>query len=91
MKKVFIMIAEYAKNKTAIITEKHKQERRKRFPKELRFARMPEYMREVSEGLMLLQNAMGQIQNEQNQIMASLGITQGVLTKYGQQLGSFMQ
>lgn len=84
-------MAAYVKSKTLAVAGKYKEERRKRFPKEARFTRMPEYMRETADSLMQIQNMMMQLQNEQGQIMASFGLNQGTLARYAAQLGPFMQ
>lgn len=84
-------MADYVKSKTLTIAGRHKVERRKRFPKESRFTRMAEYMRETAESLMQIQNTMMQLQNEQGQIMGSFGLNQQNLARHAAQLGPFMQ
>ncbi len=63
IKKIFKLMADYVKSKTLAVAGKYKEDRRKRFPKEARFSRMPEYMRETAESLMQIQNIMMQLQN----------------------------
>lgn len=73
------------------ITTKLKVDRRKKFPHSKRFSEMGEYFRFSNEGLNELQNHILSLQKEQTQLMASLGISQASLAKYGPQLGAFMQ
>jgi hypothetical protein len=63
IKKIFKLMADYVKSKTLAVAGKYKEDRRKRFPKEARFSRMPEYLRETAESLMQIQNIMMQLQN----------------------------
>lgn len=91
IKKIFRLITDFAKSKTLVLAAKYKADRRKRFPKEIRYTRMPEYMRETANGLMELQNVLLQLQNEQGQIMAAFGLSQQSMAKYAAQLGPFMQ
>jgi len=52
---------------------------------------MGEYLKFSSEGLMRLQQVIMQLQGEQGQLMASLGLNQASLAQYASQLGPFMQ
>lgn len=91
IKKIFSLLAEYVKSKTIGVSGKYKAERRKRFPKEIRYSRIPEYFKETAESLVQIQNTLMKLQNEQGQIMASFGLTQASLARYAAQLGPFMQ
>jgi hypothetical protein len=85
------LITDYIKSKTLAVSGKFKAERRKRFPKQTRFVRMPEYMRYTADSLAQIQNTMMQFQNDQAYIMNSFGLTQAGVAKHAAQLGSFMQ
>lgn len=64
------VIADYVKAKTIALTDEFKRERRKQFPREIRFHRMAEYMRCAQEGMMKLQGTVMQFQQEQQQLMS---------------------
>ena len=48
VKKILKLLTDYIKDKTVNLSNKYKFERRKLFPKESRFTRMPEYMKLTS-------------------------------------------
>ncbi len=48
VKKILKLLTDYIKEKTVVLSNKYKFERRKKFPKELRFVRMAEYMKLTS-------------------------------------------
>lgn len=58
IKKIFQLVAEHGKYKSFILSNRHKEERRRRFPKEIRFARFPEYFKLIVENLIELQNTL---------------------------------
>lgn len=58
IKKIFQLVADHGKYKSFVLSNRHKEERRKRFPKEIRFARFPEYYKLVVENLIELQNVL---------------------------------
>jgi hypothetical protein len=91
VKKVLSLLAEYVKNKTIQISSEIKVKRRKQFPKEMRYSRISEYLKATTEGLMKLQTVLSQMQGEQVQLMASVGLTQSKMAKYAHHLGAFMQ
>lgn len=91
VKKILKLLTDYIKNKTVNLSNKYKLERRRLFPKETRFNRMPEYMKLTSENLMQLQNSVMKLQGEQTQLMASFGLTQPKLAQFAGQLGPYMQ
>lgn len=91
IKRIFTLLTSYLKQKTVALSNMFKQNRRKLFPKESRFDRLPEYMRHSFEGIMQLQNAVMQLQNEQGQLLGSIGLTQAKLAQFGPQLAPFMQ
>lgn len=73
------------------LSNKFKEERRKRFPKVKRFSNIGEYYRYSNEGLNKLQGTIMQLQGEQQQLMNKIGISQASISKYAAQLGPFMQ
>jgi len=52
---------------------------------------MADYFRFSSEGLTTLQTSIIQLQKEQTELMAAIGINQSSIAKFGPQLGPFMQ
>jgi hypothetical protein len=90
VKKIFKLLTDYIKEKTFALSNVYKTERRKRFPKEYRFARMPEYFKATVENISQLQNSIMQLQHEQTQLMASFGLTQNKLAQFGPQLAPLM-
>lgn len=62
IKRILTTLANHVKNKTMTLSNRFKEERRKRFPKAKRFSNMGEYYRFSNEGLMNLQNAIMAIQ-----------------------------
>ena len=91
VKKIMTLIADYTKAKTVSLTDEFKRDRRKRFPKHERFHRMADYMHCAQEGMMKLQQTVMQLQQEQQQLLAQVGISQASFMKFGPQLGEFMQ
>lgn len=73
------------------LSNKFKEERRKRFPKAKRFTNMGDYYRFSSEGLSNLQSEIMDLQKEQQKLMTMIGINQSMMAKYAAQLGPFMQ
>lgn len=73
------------------LSNRYKEERRKKFPKTKRFSNMGDYYQFSNEGLINLQNAIMTLQGEQQQLMAKIGINQASIAKYASQLGPFMQ
>ena len=49
------------------------------------------YFKFASEGLTALQTSIVELQREQTQLMAAIGISQSTIAKFGPQLGPFMQ
>ncbi len=91
IRRVFTLLTSYLKSKTVAISDKHKEERRRFFPKGTRLNRLMEYFKQSLESTMALQNSIMQLQQEQNNILTSLGLTQAKIAKYGPQLAPFMQ
>lgn len=91
IRRVFTVLTAYLKTKTVALSNKHKEERRRLFPKDIRLERLSEYFRQSLESTMALQNSIMQLQQEQNNILTSLGLTQAKITKYGPELAPFMQ
>jgi HD-GYP domain-containing protein (c-di-GMP phosphodiesterase class II) len=91
VKKILRLLTSYVKSKTMSLNNRFKEERRKRFPHDRRFKEMDEYFRFSSEGLNALQNSIMSLQREQTQLMATIGISQATVARYGHQLGAFMQ
>lgn len=91
VKKVLSLLADYVKSKTLQISSEIKEKRRKQFSKEMRYTRTAEYLQATTEGLMKLNNVLTQMQGEQVQLMASVGLTQSKMAKYAHHLGAFMQ
>ena len=91
IKKILRMLTNYVKAKTMSLNNKFKQDRRKRFPHQRRFSDMADYFRFASEGLTSLQTSIVELQKEQTQLMAAIGVNQASIAKYGPQLGAFMQ
>jgi hypothetical protein len=91
VKKILNFFTEYIKSKTSQVSSEIKVNRRKLFPKELRYTRISEYLKTATEGFMKIQNVVFQMQGEQAQLMASVGLTQSTMAKYAQHLGAFMQ
>ena len=52
---------------------------------------MPEYFKFSNEGLNNLQNTIMELQKEQTQLMANIGISQAAIARHGPHLGAFMQ
>ena len=52
---------------------------------------MGDYFKFASQGLSVLQTSIVDLQREQTQLMAAIGINQGTIAKFGPQLGPFMQ
>ena len=52
---------------------------------------MGEYFRFSNEGLNNVQNTIMELQKEQTNLMASIGISQAAIAKHGAHLGAFMQ
>lgn len=48
VKKIFRLITNYVQSKTLALNTKHKIERRKRFPKEVRFTNIAQYLKETT-------------------------------------------
>lgn len=91
IKKVLTTLANYVKEKTMTLSNSFKEERRKKFPKSKRMSNMGDYYRFSSEGLNKLQTTIMQLQGEQQQLMAKIGINQASISKFGAHLGPFMQ
>lgn len=91
IRRVFIVLTSYLKSKTVTLSNKHKEERRRLFPKDIRLNRLSEYFRQSLESTIALQNSIMQLQQEQNNVLTSLGLTQAKIAKYGPELAPFMQ
>lgn len=52
---------------------------------------MAEYFKFTTEGLVKLQRRIMELQNEQTELIAHVGISQAHLVQYAPQLGPFMQ
>lgn len=52
---------------------------------------MADYFRYSSEGLTTLQTSIIELQKEQTELMAAIGVNQASIAKFGPQLGPFMQ
>ena len=91
IKRILKVLTNYIKSKTMHLNNKFKFERRKKFPHEKRFSNMADYFRYSSEGLTTLQTAIIELQKEQTELMATIGVNQASIAKFGPQLGPFMQ
>ena len=85
------LLTNYIKDKTIHLNNQFKKDRRKKFPHEKRFSHMAEYFKFSNENLLSLQSAIMELQKEQTQLMAAIGVNQTTIGKFGPQLGPFMQ
>ena len=65
MKKILKLISEHVKEKSSRIQNNIKQDRRKRFPKEIRLSRLPEYFKYTSDSFNNQKELTIQLQAEQ--------------------------
>ena len=88
---MFTILANHVRTQTVEVSNKFKEQRRKRFPKGTRFENMLQYFKFTSEGLLKLQRKIMDLQGEQTELISQVGISQVQLAQYANQLGAFMQ
>ena len=91
MKKILKLISEHVKEKSSRIQNNIKQDRRKRFPKEIRLSRLPEYFKYTSDSFNNQKELTIQLQAEQEQLISGLGLTPDYLRQFTSQNADFMK